>query len=737
MRIQVCATAGKTDFDFYPKELAEKYRADDRQVINSGMTKTVEEKYLRKGREIWIRTTKIPLLDVTGKIAGIVGSFEEIKEYEQTQEALIRSEKYFRALIENAVDIILIVDREGTITYASPSVERIIGYKPQEMVGKSAFDFICPDDLHRAYVDFAQAILTSEINISNSFRIRHKDGSERILEGIGKNLLDNKAIAGFIMNVHDVTERDLVEKKLKQSEEYFRALIENAMDLILHLDQAGIIIYASPSVERFIGYKQEEMVGKNVFTFVHPGDIQRAYDEFGEAFLTSEVRIFKNYRILHKSGSVRIFEGLGKNLIENNAVAGFIMNIHDFTDEKRLEEQLRQAHRTEAIGTLASGIAHDFNNILTPILLGTEMVQLTIPEDSPLQNDLQTIIQAAHRARELVQQILTFSRQGEEERQPLKLVPLVKETLKLIRSSLPSTIEIKQRIVAVSDIVTATPAEIYQIIMNLCTNAAQSMKENSGLLEIELSNITLPSTDLIAVKDLKTGDYIHLSVRDNGHGMDKWTLEKIFNPFFTTKERKNGTGMGLSVVHGIIESLQGKITVESEVQQGTTFNVYLPCAPNEISPNTKTQETAPRGSERILFIDDETAITKIYKNMLELLGYNVAIEHNAIAALSLLQKEPERFDLVITDQTMPMMTGIELAKKLLSLRPDLPIILCTGFSQETSAVEAGQIGIREVLFKPVGRVALAQAIRHLLDRKDRSGKEIILAKIHTYKDIKE
>ncbi|MGV8059616.1 MAG: PAS domain S-box protein [Smithellaceae bacterium] len=588
--IEIDAIAGKTDFDFHPRQLAEKYRADDQQVMTSGASMTFEEKYFRDGKEKWIRTTKTPYLDEKGKIAGIIGSFEEITGHKQAQETFIRGEEYFRTLIENSTDIIMIVDAKGTIIFASPSVERFIGYTPDEMIGMNAFDFIMPADIQRAFADFAQALLVREESTFNTFRVRHKDGSERILEGLGKNLLDNKTITGFIMNIHDVTDR------------------------------------------------------------------------------------------------------------------------------KKIEKQLRQAQRMEAIGTLASGIAHDFNNILTPILLGTEMAQLSIPEESPVQHDLKKVIEATNRAKELVKQIMTFSHRGEEEKGPLNLITIVKEALKLIRASLPSTIEIKQHIEANSAMVKASAAGIHQVIMNLCTNAAYAMRQKGGLLEIRLTNENIKSSGPIQSKDLKPGNYIKLSVLDTGQGMDSLTIEKIFDPFFTTKEQGEGTGMGLSVVHGIIKSLGGKITVHSELQKGTTFTVYLPCMHKAADQNSETHRNALPGSERILFIDDEIVITDLYKNMLERLGYKVDTTYNAIEALDLFRKDPKRFDLIITDQTMPKMTGIALAKELICLRPDLPIILCTGLSQEKAAEEARRMGVKEVLFKPVGRVALVQAIRKLLDR---------------------
>jgi CheY-like chemotaxis protein/two-component sensor histidine kinase len=349
--------------------------------------------------------------------------------------------------------------------------------------------------------------------------------------------------------------------------------------------------------------------------------------------------------------------------------------------------------------------------------MGTELAQLTLAEDDPVQEDLGKVLQATHRAKELVGQILTFSRQEKEEARPLRVTTIVKEVIKLIRASLPATIEIREKILAQTDTVLADPIQIHQVILNLCTNAAHAMKEKGGTLEIDLNNEMIESSDLSRIGEVQPGKFVKLSVRDTGHGMDQRTLEKIFDPFFTTKERGEGTGMGLSVVHGIVKNLKGAITVESWPQKGTLFTIFLPCVESETVEKGQRMEGAPPGTERILFVDDEAVIPDIYKSMLQRLGYRAEIRSDPLEAWEYFRQNPHKIDLIITDHTMPGLTGLELTEKVFRIRPGMPIILCTGFSQEGVEEAAKKAGIPVVLFKPIDRLTMARTIRRVLDSK--------------------
>ncbi|MCD4677969.1 MAG: response regulator, partial [Desulfobacula sp.] len=375
----------------------------------------------------------------------------------------------------------------------------------------------------------------------------------------------------------------------------------------------------------------------------------------------------------------------------------------------------QQSQKMESVGTLAGGIAHDFNNILFPIVGHTEMLIDDVPEDSPFQESLNEIYSSALRARDLVKQILTFSRQENRDLKLMKMQPIIKEALKLIRSTIPTTIEIKQNISSDCGAIKADPTQIHQIIMNLATNAYHAMEETGGVLKLSLKQIELKEPDLINF-EMTPGVYACLTVADSGKGMDKDLTQIIFEPFFTTKEKGKGTGMGLSVVHGIVNSLGGAVKVYSEPEKGTEFYVYLPIAKTiheQLLP--KMKESITGGTERILLVDDEEGIISMEKQVLERLGYQVTSHTSSINALEAFLTNPDKFDLVITDMAMPNMAGDKLSAELVRIRPDIPVLLCTGFSETMSEEKAALLGIKGFLLKPIVMRDLSQNIRDVLD----------------------
>ncbi|MBN1102258.1 MAG: response regulator [Deltaproteobacteria bacterium] len=419
----------------------------------------------------------------------------------------------------------------------------------------------------------------------------------------------------------------------------------------------------------------------------------------------------------HKDGSLLDILLSSASIVPGDLSHGLVFTAMDMTERKRLVIQLQQAQKMEAIGTLAGGIAHDFNNILTPIIVRSELALLDLPGGSPARSHVEGVLKAGGRARDLVSQILTFSRMGERQKKPLRMSLIVKEALKFLRSSLPTTIEMRQQVTTESTVL-ADPTEVHQVIMNLCTNAAQAMRQKGGILEVGLHEILVDSELANRIPDLQPGPYVQLSVRDTGCGMEPWTVEKIFDPYFTTKERGEGTGLGLSVVHGIVKGLEGAITVESQPGKGSSFTIFIPRIAIRAKPEAEDAEPSlAGGSERVLLVDDERIMLDTVADMLRRLGYEVDASTDPREALRTFRSGAERYDLVITDQTMPGMTGAELAREILLTRPDTPTILCTGYSELITEEIAADMGIREFLMKPISIREMAESIRRVLRKE--------------------
>jgi two-component system cell cycle sensor histidine kinase/response regulator CckA len=383
-------------------------------------------------------------------------------------------------------------------------------------------------------------------------------------------------------------------------------------------------------------------------------------------------------------------------------------------EKEKLETQLRQAHKMESIGTIAGGIAHDFNNILASVMGYTELALDDAKKGTMQYQNLQEVLLAGNRATELVKQILTFSRQTDQEQKPVQVRLIITEALKLLRASIPSTIEIRKNIQS-NALVIGDSTQIHQVLMNLCTNAAHAMKDKGGVLTLDLSDVELNSEFVSNHPDLKPGPYINLTVTDTGHGIPPSILQQIFDPFFTTKDEGEGTGLGLSVVHGIVHGHGGAIYCYSQPGKGSAFEIYLPAVERHLKPEERIEKPIPTGIERILLIDDEPALVNMGERVLKSLGYDVTKRTSSIEALELFKAQKDRFDLVITDMTMPKMTGENLSKELMKIRPDIPVILCTGFSAKIDEKKALDMGIRAFVSKPILKREIAETIRAVLD----------------------
>lgn len=556
--------------------------------------------------------------------------------------------------------------------------------------------------------------------ISKPFRLAVVRARVETILGLKREMDLREELAGDLQKLNEqledrvdeqVAKLQLADVKLRTSEATLRVVLENILDLVFITDDFGNFTFICANLPNIIKYSVAELEAMGNVAKLIP-DSLTYLEDFGKAGVLHDLERV----IVDKDGNARDF------LINVNSVPFMdgtrLWTCREITERKKLESRLRQSYKMEAIGTLAGGIAHDFNNILSAIVGYTEISIGAIGSESPVKQYLSRVMEACTRAKDLVKHILMFSRETEQEPRPLNIALPVKEALRLIRASVPATIEIRQDIRARAPVL-ADPTQMHQLVMNLCTNAAHAMRETGGVLSIQLADETVTAGKIAEYPDLTPGLYVKITVSDTGHGIPSQNIDRIFDPFFTTKEKAEGTGMGLSVVHGIVQGHGGSIFVKSQVGRGSTFDIFLPT----LEGNSEEAEEARKlsvqtGNESILFIDDEEMIADIAKAMLEGLGYSAVTKMNASEALTLFRQGPDAFDLVITDLTMPQLTGFDLAERIHRIRPDIPIVLCTGFGLDFTEETAAKYGISGIIFKPILRRNMAEVIRNVLDGGD-------------------
>ena len=661
-------------------------------------------------------------------------------------------------------------DSKWSMEFVSEGAKALTGYSPSELDGNrvaSYGDLIHPDDRHRVWEE-VQECLKHMRRFELFYRIIPRGGGEKWVweQGCGVFSEDGSlaALEGYVL---DITNRVVAEEGLRRQNEYMEALHETSLGIIGRLEidellqvlmQRATALAGTPDgyfclydPERndlelkvgfgvfsdLAGYRLElgvSLAGKvwqdrtymvvedyrnwplrdpnprfdGVFSnMAFPlmaksevyGVIGVAHSRKGRRFSEEEVRILERFAELASIAlyNARLYSAMERELRERRRLE---------TERSRMENRLMQAQKMEAIGTLAGGIAHDFNNILSAVIGYSDMALHDAPEGSMLRDNMEQVLQAGQRAKELVNLILAFSRKAEQHPRLVDVTRVLDEVLSLLRASIPTTIEIRRRTASLQDPVLADPIQIHQIIMNLCTNAAHAMEEEGGVLEVDVET---------SHEGPGPGRFVKLTVKDTGCGMDPDVMERIFDPYFTTKERGKGTGMGLAVVHGLVKAMGGAVHVDSRPGRGSVFEVLFPSSEGTVADDGDTKEELARGKERILFVDDEESLVKLGKRMLERLGYRVAATVDPLAALGMVREAPSSFDLVITDMTMPHMTGEMLAREIIRLRPDMPVILCTGYSEQMNEEKAVFLGVRRFLMKPLDMAELARVIRSTLD----------------------
>ncbi|MGD9246060.1 MAG: PAS domain S-box protein [Desulfobacterales bacterium] len=645
----------------------------------------------------------------------------KVNELEKATDEFPASDQRKEAILNSLKEHVIHQDTEMRILWANRAACESVNLSYEEIVGRYCYKIWarrndpCPD------CPVVRAIETGQPQAIEKYT-----PDERYWFIRGYPFRDkNGDIVGGIEITLEITEQKQAEETIRESERRYSALVQESPDAIISLDKTGNFLSFNTVAERISGFSAEEVMGKH-FTKIGvlaKESIPKALKEFALVITGIERPPFE-LTIMRKDKSYLFMEA-NPRLIKNKEEKAWIqVTLRDITDrklvekeKKKLEAQLQQAHKMETIGTLAGGIAHDFNNILYSIIGYTELALDDTEKRTHLHDNLQEVLIAAKRAKDLVKQILTFSRQVDREPKPLKIQIVVQEALKLIRSSLPSTIEINRDIDNSCRLVMADATQIHQVVMNLLTNAYHAMEDQGGKLDVTLKEVDLDLDDLQDLT-MPTGPYVCLTVADTGTGIDKYVMDRIFEPYFSTKKKDKGTGLGLAMVHGIVKSYGGKIKVYSEPGKGSSFHVYLPVIQTQ-GEKKETQLVLPveGGTERILLVDDELQIVRMEQQMLERLGYHVTVRTSSIEALEAFRSAPDKFDLIITDMTMPNMTGVELAKKIIEIKPDIPIIICTGFSEKISEHTANTMGIRGYVMKPVIKSELAKKIKEVLDQK--------------------
>ena len=687
-----------------------------------------ENRFVRPDGSAGVARVHIRLIrNPDGSVEGAEGFAEDITEGAEAKEKLRDAYRQLNDVVDFFPDPTFIIDQEHRVVAWNQAIEEFTGFRREDILGKGDYAYGVPfyGSPRPLLADLVMDRAT-DVSTNNYSRFSWKgtslhaeksgwisaDKVPRDLWILAAPLVDfDGKVVGAIETIRDITE-------FKKSENTLRRLataVEQTAEAIIITDARGLIEYVNSAFERMSGYSHAEVHGlapEIVLQSQGREDVSRpTYWNAGFAGAWAESLINKR-----KDGSAYRVEATVSPIHNGEGdIVNYVCVHRDVTQEVTLEEQLRQSQKMEAIGTLAGGIAHDFNNILSAIIGFASLAQSSIPQESRAQEDMREVLGAAERARSLIKQILTFSRQVKVQQQPVEVHFIVREALKLIRAGLPSTIEIKDAISRDSGVVMGDPTQIHQVLMNLCTNASHVMQSGGGTLAVELVALEVAAPQADAIQDLHEGPYICLVVRDTGAGMDRATLDRIFEPFFTTKPLGQGTGMGLSTVHGIVKQMGGAIVVSSEPGIGTEFRVYLPRYESSSASATGVVEEMPGGcGERILYVDDEEILARMAERALEMLGYKATIQTSSQIALNMFRENPASFDLVITDQTMPVMTGLQLAQEIHAIRADIPIILVSGFTEVITPDILHKEGISEFLAKPIVPTELAQAIRRVL-----------------------
>lgn len=665
------------------------------------------EVYHKDGRGICSEINASPWVDNESGHLFIAGSTRDITSRKEADRRLVESEANLRSILDSIPGVMMLLKRDGTILAANRGFLENNNVDQAACLGRSAFDFL-PDEVKEKRLQWLEKIFTT--GQSQELEDVRED---RQIHTYGYPVMDENGMVDRVaIYAADVTELN----KAAESSKLLAAVVEHGGDSVVVTDTHGVIKYVNPAFQRSSGYSQDEAVGAK------PSILKSGlHDEVYYQNLWNTIgsgKVWKG-RLVNKKKDGSFFEEdatISPMFNVRGEICDYVAVKRDVTKEVALQKQLLQSQKMEAIGTFAGGIAHDFNNIIFAIIGYTELALDSLPLDSDTRKDLVQVLKASSRAGDMVRQILAFSRQGDQDRKPCDIGPLIKEGVKFLRASIPTTIEIELTIDSHLGSISANPTQIHQVLLNLCANAAHSMRDSGGVLTLNLKQVQL-GADFCRCHELDSpGQYIRFEVTDTGHGIPANIMQRVFEPYFTTKAVDEGTGMGLAVVHGIVRGHGGTLTVKSTPGVGTTFEIFFPVLESQSLPEEKSEGLETRsGTETILLVDDEQIIIEMESAILEHLGYKVVSTRSPQKAIEILEADPGSFDLVMTDLTMPKMTGIELVARIHRLQPDLPIILCTGYGHKLTEPQIKESGVAAVICKPIRKKDLAKTVRMALD----------------------
>jgi len=733
-----------------PEEEARRFREEDLEVMAAGTQKIVEEKIVETEEiDVWIEKTKSPIFDESEKVIGTVGVARNITKRKKTEEELFYKNLLLDAQSQTFLDGLLVIDNDGKVVSSNDRMREMwkvpreiwdsgddevllrhavsMLKHPDEFLEKVRYLYDKRDEKSRDEIElrdgryfdrYSSPLIDSNMNYYGRiwfFRdITDRKKAEQALEKLNVELEERVELrTAELSKANQLLESKMEELKqaaeaLRESEEKFRSMMESMKDAAYITSADFRIEYMNPQMIRRIG---RDATGETCWQVIYDRN-ERCPWCVKDRILEGKCAEYE----LENPGDNRHYAITNTPIFHSGGPVSKLTIFRDTTEKKAIEAQLHQARKMESIGIMAGGIAHDFNNILYIILGNAELALEEIPEWNPLHSSIKDIRTSSLRAAGIVSQLLNFSRKTDQALKPIGAVTVITDTLKFLRSTTPSFIDIRKNLPEEDITIRADPVQINQVLMNITTNAVQAMEETGGILEITVEKEFITKECADHGHDLAPGEYMKIIISDTGPGIDPKIMDRVFDPYFTTKEVGKGSGMGLAVVHGSVINHGGTIAVESEPGKGTTFTIFFPVIHDEPTVEIRPVDTIPHGNERLLFIDDEEAIVELAQSWLEKLGYRVETKMNPVEALQLYQSDPHQFDLVITDMTMPDMTGVQLFEKLREIRSSIPVIICTGHSTLLDEEEAKRLGIDEYVMKPIAIRQLAAAVRRVLDR---------------------